>query len=143
MTLPTRQRILLKDYVIPGALLLLLILMVGVRFSFLLEKTREGTTVGNLHHIRQALLLYYQDHNGVHPRELSPQSPFGRYLSGLPAVATLHPRAGAASPAGGEVTYGTDSPRGFGRGWYYNYETGQIYINSIGQDTRGVAYSAY
>lgn len=138
-----RMQNLIKDLVIPVVLILFLALLVGMRFSFLMEKTREGTTVGRLHQIRQALLLYYQDHNGVFPRELSPQSAFGRYLPDLPPVETLHPRGGAASPEGREVTYGSEAPRGYGRGWYYNYETGQIFINSIGLDTRGLSYSAY
>jgi hypothetical protein len=143
MTLPAQPRTLMQDLILPGILLLFLLLLVGMRFSFLMEKTREGTTVGRLHQIRQALLLFYQDHNGLFPRELSPQSTFGQYLPDVPAVDSLHPRGGTASPAGREITYGTGSPLGFGRGWYYNYETGRIYINSIGLDTRGLSYSAY
>lgn len=143
MSTPNRTSSLVKDLVLPCILILFLLLLVGMRFSFLMEKTREGTTIGRLHQIRQALLLYYQDHNGVFPRELNRQSVFGQYLSEVPAVDALHPRGGAASPAGAEVTYGTATPRGYGRGWYYNYETGRIYVNSIGLDTRGLSYSAY
>ncbi len=129
-----------------GLLLLILAalgLVVGLRFSQLLEKTREGTTVGRLYDLRQSLLIYYQDNNGVFPRELSPGSPFGRYLKEIPAVDRIHPRGGEVSPAGKEVAYGTGTPQGYGRGWYYNYESGQIFVNSIGRDSRGISYTTY
>jgi hypothetical protein len=133
----------LKRMMIPSVILIVLFIIVGIRFSQLSEKTREGTTVGNLHELRQAILLYYQDHNGVFPRELSPGSPFSRYLEKIPPVDKLHPRGGALSPVGNDVTYGDDIPEGYGRGWYYNYESGQIYINSIGSDSRGIPYTTY
>lgn len=137
------MRFQLRQY---GLLLLILValgLVVGVRFTQLLEKTREGTTVGRLHDLRQSLLLYYQDHNGVFPRELSPGSPFGRYLKTIPTVERIHPRGGEVSPAGNEVAYGVSRPQGYGRGWYYNYESGQIFVNSIGRDSRGISYTTY
>lgn len=139
------QNVMLKirRLMMPTIIMLILIAIVAIRFSQLGEKTREGTTVGNLHHIRQAILLYYQDHNGIFPRELSQGSPFSRYMQPLPAVETLHPRGGVESPQGNDVTYGTSTPEGYGRGWYYNYESGQVFINSIGLDSRGISYSAY
>ncbi|MBN1595895.1 hypothetical protein JW933_08220 [candidate division FCPU426 bacterium] len=133
----------IRQVIIPAVVLISLLLIVWVRFAELGEKTREGTTVGRLHDLRQAILLYYQDHNGVFPRTLSPTAPFGRYMETMLPVDSLHPRGGAVSPAGAEVTYGTDVPRGYGRGWYYNYESGQIFVNSIGWDSRGIPYSAY
>lgn len=128
---------------VPAAILLVLIIAAVFRFSQLVEKTREGTTIGRLNDLRQAILLYYQDHNGVFPRELSAASPFGRYLPVIPAVEALHPQGGGTSPAGPQVTYGTGTPEGFGQGWYYNYESGQIYVNSIGRDSRGHSYTTY
>jgi len=133
----------LRRIIVPGIVLLILFIIVGIRFSQLAEKTREGTTVGRLHELRQAILLYYQDHNGIFPRELSPGSPFSRYMEEIPAVENLHPRGGGVSPAGNEVTYGTGVPEGYGRGWYYNYENGQIFVNSIGLDSRGISYTTY
>lgn len=120
-----------------------LTLAVIIRFAQLNEKTREGTTVGRLHELRQAILLYYQDHNGIFPRELISNSPFGRYLEIIPEVEKLHPKNGYPSPAGKEITYGTGKPEGYGRGWYYNYESGRIFVNSIGRDSRGLSYTTY
>lgn len=125
-------------------LVLLGLLLIGYfRFAGLAEKTREGTTIGNLHQIREAILLYYQDHQGVFPHDLNPNSPFGRYLEELPTVDVLHPKAGEPSPQGNAVTYGVGSPEGYGRGWYYNYENGRIFVNSIGLDSRGNSYTTY
>jgi hypothetical protein len=133
----------LRRSLIPGLILVVLLAAASIRFAQLLEKTREGTTIGRLSELRQQILLYYQDHNGVFPRELSAASPFGRYLSQIPAVAELHPSAGGTSPVGNQVTYGVGLPEGYGQGWYYNYESGQIYVNSIGRDSRGNSYTTY
>ncbi len=133
----------IRRMLVPGAILVLLLLIAGIRFGKLYEKTREGTTIGRLNELRQAILLYYQDHNGVFPRELNANGPFGRYLAQIPAVERLHPSDGTGSPAGNQVVYGTGVPEGFSQGWYYNYESGQIYVNSTGKDSRGLAFSAY
>lgn len=127
----------------PSVFFILLLVLAVWRFLQLAEKTREGTTVGRLYQLRQALLLYYQDHNGVFPRVLDPNSPFGRYLEKIPTVDQLHPRGRVPSPAGEQITYGKGEPEGYGQGWYYNTESGQIYINSRGLDSRGIAYTTY
>ncbi len=133
----------IRRFIFPVLILAILCILAYFRFSVLMEKTREGTTIGHLYDLRQAILLYYQDHQGVFPRDLNPNSPFGRYMEAMPAVPPLHPKGGVLSPQGGEVIYGTSSPVGYGRGWYYNYENGRIFVNSIGLDTRGNAYSSY
>ncbi|MCK5219737.1 hypothetical protein KAR10_09445 [bacterium] len=132
-----------KSSIITSLIIIGLVLAVIIRFGQLNEKTREGTTVGRLHELRQAILLYYQDHQGVFPRELNPNSPFGRYLEVIPEVEKLYPKSGYSSPAGNEITYGTGKPEGYGRGWYYNYESGRIFVNSIGRDSRGISYTTY
>lgn len=129
--------------IITTLVLMGLVVAVVIRFAQLNEKTREGTTVGRLHELRQAILLYYQDHNGIFPRELNPNSPFGRYLEVIPEVEKLHPKNRNPSPAGNEITYGTGKPERYGRGWYYNYESGRIFVNSIGRDSRGISYTTY
>jgi hypothetical protein len=128
---------------VPILVLIVLFIVAAVRFSNLVEKTREGTTVGRLSDLRQAILLYYQDHNGVFPRELATSGQFGRYLPQVPPVEPLHPNNSGISPGGSQITYGTGIPEGFSQGWYYNYESGQIFVNSIGRDTRGISYTAY
>jgi hypothetical protein len=133
----------LRNVVLPGLFLLLLAGIATVRFSVLVEKTREGTTVGRLNDLRQAILLYYQDHNGQFPRELAASGQFGRYLPRIPAVEPLHPKNSAVSPGGSQISYGTSAPEGFSQGWYYNYENGMVFVNSIGRDSRGISYSAY
>lgn len=139
----TSWALLLKRVAIPALVLILLLGAAALRFSQLLEKTREGTTIGRLNDLRQAILLYYQDHNGVFPRELSASGAFGRYVPQIPAVDRLHPSRGGASPTGSQISYGTGLPEGFGQGWYYNYESGQIYVNSVGRDSRGNSYTTY
>ncbi len=133
----------LQGVAIPVVILVILFSVAGVRFANLVEKTREGTTVGRLNDLRQAILLYYQDHNGIFPRELTTKGQFGRYLAAVPPVEPLHPKNSRVSPGGDQITYGTGIPEGFSKGWYYNYESGQIFVNSIGRDTRGISYTAY
>jgi hypothetical protein len=133
----------LRRFILPVLTLLALFIVVYFRFSVLMEKTREGTTIGRLYDLRQAILLYYQDHQGVFPRDLNPNSPFGRYMETMPAVPKLHPKSGVVSPQGDDVVYGNTTPGGYGKGWYYNYENGRIFVNSIGLDTRGNSYSTY
>ncbi|NTV51829.1 MAG: hypothetical protein HGA76_02275 [Candidatus Firestonebacteria bacterium] len=133
----------IRKIIWPTLFLLLLLTFAVVRFSHLVEKTREGTTVGRLNDLRQAILLYYQDHNGQFPRELAVSGQFGRYLPRIPAVEPLHPRNSPVSPGGNQISYGTSAPEGFSQGWYYNYENGMIFVNSIGRDTRGISYTAY
>ncbi len=138
-----RWALFVRRTLIPASILLVLFVVAAYRFSQLTEKTREGTTIGRLNELRQAILMYYQDHNGVFPRELTTSGPFGRYLPDIPSVDQLHPQNGAPSPAGGGVTYGTGLPEGFGQGWYYNFESGQIFVNSVGKDSRGIPYTTY
>lgn len=133
----------LKNAAIPVLIFVFFLALAAVRFLQLVEKTREGTTIGRLNDLRQAILMYYQDHNGVFPRELSEAGPFARYLSKVPAVEPLHPKNRAPSPGGQQITYGTAGPAGFGQGWYYNYESGQIFVNSVGEDSRGNSYTTY
>jgi hypothetical protein len=132
-----------RDNWLPALVILLLAVVAVVRFSHLVEKTREGTTVGRLNDLRQAILLYYQDHNGQFPRELAVSGQFGRYLPRIPAVEPLHPQNSPVSPGGSQISYGTSAPEGFSQGWYYNYENGMIFVNSIGHDSRGISYTAY
>jgi hypothetical protein len=135
--------LLIRRNFLPGFLFILLVLLAAWRFSVLQEKVKEGTTIGRLAELRQAIALYYQDHNGVFPRDLSLSGPFGRYLSNIPAVELLHPQHRLPSPGGRKITYGIDQPEEAGQGWYYNYESGQIFVNSQGLDTRGQPYSTY
>jgi len=133
----------IRNIVLPTLFMLLLVGIAVVRFSHLVEKTREGTTVGRLNDLRQAILLYYQDHNGQFPRELAPAGQFGRYLPHIPAVEPLHPQNSPVSPGGNQISYGTSAPEGFSQGWYYNYENGMVFVNSTGRDSRGISYTAY
>ena len=109
-----------------------------------LEKERENQVSSDLRKLRTAITLYYQNNNGTYPRELSLSSPFGKYIEKIPTVPKLRPRGkGATTPAGSQVSYGIKSPEGYGKGWYYNYETGDIFINSTGLDSENKPYSDY
>jgi hypothetical protein len=143
MGLSNTWEVRVRKIILPTLFILLLVGIAMVRFSHLVEKTREGTTVGRLNDLRQAILLYYQDHNGQFPRELAASGQFGRYLSNIPAVESLHPQNSQVSPGGNQISYGTSTPEGFSQGWYYNYENGMIFVNSIGRDSRGISYTAY
>jgi len=118
------------------------------KFTLMVEKSREGSTKGNLGAIRSAASLYYGNSNGVWPTTLNSDSPFSfsNYLGNFPGVKVTGVFiSGAPSPAGTNVTYATSSsvPIGAGSGWLYDSTQGRVFVNSTLQDSQAVAYSYY
>jgi len=120
------------------------------KFAASVERSREAATRGNLNTIRSAISLYYGDREGIHPDELNTQAEyaFSRFIADfIPAVKATHSGIGAGtseSPSGTVVFHTTDEDiTATGTGWLYSPATGNILVNSIATDSRGVAYSTY
>jgi general secretion pathway protein G len=118
------------------------------KFTLIIEKSREGSTKGNLGAIRSAASLYYGNSNGIWPTTLDCTSSysFSPYLATLPGVKVTGLFInGAPSPAGTNVTYtmyGT-VPTSSSSGWLYDSSLGRIYVNSTVQDSQAIPFSFY
>jgi general secretion pathway protein G len=104
------------------------------KFSELLERSREGTTKGNIGSLRSAISIYYSDNEGKWPSDFLS---FNSYLDPIPPA--------KATPLGNTnaITIHTGIPSTTGVGWSYDSSTGDIWCNSVATDTRGVPFTSY
>ncbi len=118
------------------------------KFASMLEKSREGSTKGNVGAIRSALAIYYGDREGVWPTTLNNNTwtsyLMSSYLDKMPMVVCTHSGLGT-SPVGANVAYiaGNAVPVAPSTGWAYDSVYGRMYVNSCYQDTKGISYTAY
>src|SRR5258708_1862156 len=118
------------------------------RFAQMLEKSREGSTKGNLGALKSAASIYYGDWQGVWPQTLNTQTTitFSRYMDNIQNVKVTGAfTAGVSSPAGNAVAMAAQGivPTSQATGWLYDSSQGAIYVNSTVRDSKGIAYSYY
>jgi len=118
------------------------------RFANMLEKSREGSTKGNIGALKSAAAIYYGDQKGIWPTTLNCASTYGfsRYLDNIFAVkVTGYFVKGSTSPAGDFVNMTSllGVPSGSSSGWLYDSNTGMSYVNSTIQDSKAIPYSFY
>ena len=111
------------------------------KFGEMIEKSNLGATQGNLGAIRSAVTIYYSD-RAVLPQNLDVKDPmFAKVMDVIPPVKATYPVD--MPPAGRDVTTGTTWPSAPDKGWYYNTDTGRVWINSTALDVKGNCYTIY
>ena len=127
------------------------------KFAVLLEKSREGTTKGNLGRLRSVLNIYYSDMEGYFPISANASntnnwtglstSLVPKYLDAIPKVKTRHHAASASVYKHSYVqAHSHDSGYGY---WGYDgtYPTtqswGQLWIWCTHTDDNGARWSTF
>lgn len=127
------------------------------RFADMLEKSREGSTKGNLGSFKSAASIYYGDHEGIWPVMVtnvnSTQQRFSQYLEVIPAVKvtgkfdinSLAAMKPSQDNRGAEVALAmaNDVPEAASVGWMYDSTSGNVYVNSTLVDSKRIPYSYY
>ena len=118
------------------------------RFAQMLEKSREGSTKGNLGALKSAASIYYGDWQGIWPQSLDTKTTitFSRYMDNIQQVKVTGAFvASAPSPVGSQVTHAAMGvvPTNGSKGWLYDSNTGAAFVNSTVQDSKAIPYSYY
>ena len=120
------------------------------KFADMIEKSREGSTKGNVGALKSANAIYYGDMQGVWPSTINTASTYkySLYLDIIPQVKVtgkFDSSTTSKSPVGAQVSYlaGSAVPNAPISGWAYDSTNGLSFVNSTLQDSKKVAYSFY
>jgi len=121
------------------------------KFADMIEKSREGSTKGNVGALKSANAIYYGDMQGVWPQTVNTLGvyKYSLYLDVIPQVKVTGKFDGnvstTMSPVGSSVSMfvGGTSPTVAYLGWAYDSVNGMTYVNSTLKDSKKVPYSFY
>jgi len=141
--LKEKKGITLIELLVVVAIVGLLAAIVIPKYGELLEKANLAATLGNLSTLRSVVSIYYGNYL-AYPDTIDPdKNSLMKDImpASVPYVKAHYPYN--HSPFGNEITAGNAAPTEMGKGWYYNYTNGNVYINSIAKDIKGNIYSTY
>ena len=165
----TQKGFTLVELMIVVAIIGILAAIAIPKFAQMLEKSREGATKGNISAVKSAISIYYGDHEGVYPDDLTQRfdslgfvsigwSFLDSYMDELPTVKVTGNNenvkalalASVVDPSKGDATVQyyltalTDIPAGwYGEKWAYNPAEGKIWVNSALPDSKNDSYATY
>jgi prepilin-type N-terminal cleavage/methylation domain-containing protein len=123
------------------------------KFADMIEKSREGSTKGNIGALKSANSIYYGDQQGVWPETLnSGNFRYSLYMDNIPQVKVtgkFDPNtviSPSIKPVGTDVQMVTKNvvpSLSSTKGWMYDSTNGAIYVNSTLKDSKQVPYSFY
>jgi prepilin-type N-terminal cleavage/methylation domain-containing protein len=119
------------------------------KFADMIEKSREGSTKGNVGALKSANSIYYGDQQGVWPTTLGTTSAlkYSLYLDNIPQVKVTgkFDTATSTKPVANTVAYvaALAVPAAQSTGWMYDSTGGLTYVNSTLKDSKQVPYSYY
>jgi prepilin-type N-terminal cleavage/methylation domain-containing protein len=121
------------------------------KFADMIEKSREGSTKGNVGALKSANSIYYGDQQGVWPETLDakPAFRYSLYLDNMPLVKVtgkFDPNTTTGNkPMGDNVTRLAINipPTSATSGWAYDSTNGLVFVNNTLKDSKKVPYSFY
>ena len=159
----TQKGFTLIELMIVVAIIGILAAIAIPKFAQMLEKSREGATKGNISAIKSAISIYYGDHEGEWPDNLTEEGSVGwsfleSYMDDLPKVkVTGNNESNSANTTSVNPSGSTFSAFYFlpdtsviesgvtdtGGSWIYQVATGKIWVNSSLQDSKGDYYTTF
>ncbi|MFC1484862.1 type II secretion system protein [bacterium] len=131
-----RNGFTLIELIIVLSVICVLGIMSVPRFTDLINKSKENATKAELAVLRNAIETYYEKNAEVYPSDIRSVEFLGKYVEEIPVVKLgKHIKESSKVKVGGEI----DSSGG----WYYNPETGEVFVNFTGEDTKGQIISTW
>lgn len=119
------------------------------KFADMIEKSREGSTKGNVGALKSANSIYYGDQQGIWPTTLNAATNYrySLYLDNIPQVKVTgkFDNSTTTSPVGSDVSMLSAgvAPAAQNIGWAYDSTNGLSFVNSTLKDSKKVPYSFY
>ena len=156
MPRPTRHGFTMIELMIVVAIIGILAAIALPKFASMIEKSREGSTKGNIGSINSANSIYYSDEAGIWPQTLNcvVMYRYSLYLDTIPEVkatglfdfyANTVAGGNKVGPKGNTVSLTLIGlvPTDRASGWMYDSGLGRVFVNSTLLDSKKIPYSFY
>ena len=134
----------LVELMIVVSIIGILAFIIAPKYGQIIQKSKEGSTKGNLGTIRSALSIYYGSLEGRYPLTLGSMTTNSKFLSSIPVVKV--PSYHADSWV--EIDDSPSAAMTDGGGWAYDNNSsdqnfGSVWVNCTHTDTKGTIWSSY